>query len=42
MTPHPLSEGDMTLHFTLHFVGNGLPIVAGAHRAAVRFKLEYF
>lgn len=42
MTPHPLTEGDMTLHYTLHFVGNGLPIVAGAHRTAVRFKLEYF
>jgi type 1 fimbria pilin len=42
MTPHPLMEGDITLHYTLHFVGNGLPIVAGGHRAAVRFKLEYF
>ncbi len=42
MTPHPLSEGDITLHYTLHFIGNGLPMVAGAHRAAVRFKLEYF
>lgn len=42
MTPHPLTEGDMTLHYTLHFVGNGLPIVAGTHRTAVRFKLEYF
>ncbi|KTC42819.1 type 1 fimbrial protein [Pseudomonas poae] len=38
----PLVEGDMTLHFTLRLVGNGRPMVVGPHRAAVRFKLEYF
>lgn len=38
----PLAEGDMTLHYTLRLVGNGLPLVPGAHLAAVRFKLEYF
>ena len=42
MAPHPLAEGDMTLHYTLTLVGNGRPMVAGAHAAAVRFKLEYF
>jgi fimbrial protein len=38
----PLVNGDMTLHYTLRLVGNGLPLVTGAHTAAVRFKLEYF
>ena len=38
----PLAEGDMTLHYTLRLVGNGLPLMPGAHGAAVRFKLEYF
>ncbi|KAA8560883.1 PAP fimbrial minor pilin protein [Pseudomonas extremaustralis] len=38
----PLIEGDMTLHYTLRLVGNGLPLLPGAHSAAVRFKLEYF
>jgi len=38
----PLVEGDMTLHYTLRLVGNGLPLMPGAHGAAVRFKLEYF
>ncbi|GAB5339187.1 MULTISPECIES: fimbrial protein [Pseudomonas] len=38
----PLANGDMTLHYTLRLVGNGLPLVTGAHGAAVRFKLEYF
>ena len=38
----PLVEGDMTLQYTLYLVGNGLPLVVGSHRAAVRFKLEYF
>ena len=42
MAPHPLNEGDMTLHYTLRLVGNGLPLSPGAHRVAVRFKLEYF
>lgn len=38
----PLMAGDMTLHYTLRLVGNGLPLAAGPHNAAVRFKLEYF
>ncbi len=38
----PLVEGDMTLHYRLRLVGNGVPLLAGGHRAAVRFKLEYF
>lgn len=42
MAPHPLTEGDMTLHYTLRLVGNGLPLAPGAHRVAVRFRLEYF
>ncbi|MGY2685955.1 fimbrial protein [Pseudomonas tolaasii] len=42
MAPHPLNEGDMTLNYTLRLVGNGLQILPGDHRAAVRFKLEYF
>jgi fimbrial protein len=42
MAPRPLSEGDMTLHYTLNLVGNGLPLVVGPHSAAVRFRLEYF
>lgn len=37
-----LVEGDMTLHYTLWLVGNGSPLAAGPHSAAVRFKLEYF
>lgn len=42
MALRPLAEGDMTLHYTLRLVGNGLPLSPGAHVAAVRFKLEYF
>lgn len=42
MAPAPLMEGDMTLNYRFYLVGNGLPLVVGAHRAAVRFKLEYF
>lgn len=42
MAPAPLREGDMTLNYTFYLVGNGLPLVVGAHTAAVRFKLEYF
>ncbi|SEN05277.1 Pilin (type 1 fimbria component protein) [Pseudomonas sp. ok272] len=42
MNPRPLAEGDMTLHYTLRLVGNGLPMIVGSHSAAVRFKLEYF
>jgi type 1 fimbria pilin len=39
---YPVVEGDMILNYTLRLVGNGVPLLAGAHRAAVRFKLEYF
>ena len=42
MAPVPLKEGDMTLNYRFFLVGNGLPLVVGAHSAAVRFKLEYF
>ncbi|WP_095109981.1 fimbrial protein [Pseudomonas sp. Irchel 3E20] len=42
MALQPLAEGDMTLHYTLRLVGNGLSMLAGAHTAAVKFKLEYF
>ena len=42
MALQPLAEGDMTLHYTLRLVGNGLPLLPGAHGAAVRFKLDYF
>ncbi|WP_411565521.1 fimbrial protein [Pseudomonas orientalis] len=42
MAPVPLAEGDMTLNYRFFLVGNGLPLVVGAHSAAVRFKLEYF
>lgn len=39
---YPLTEGDMTLNYTVRLVGNGVPMLAGDHTAAVRFKLEYF
>lgn len=42
MALYPLAEGDMTLHYTLRLVGNGLPMAAGSHSVAVKFKLEYF
>ena len=42
MALKPLAEGDMTLDYTLRLVGNGLPMLPGAHIAAVRFELEYF
>ena len=38
----PLTEGDMTLHYPIRLIGNGLQLVPGAHGAAVRFKLDYF
>ncbi|WP_455827628.1 fimbrial protein [Pseudomonas graminis] len=38
----PVVDGDLTLHYRLRLIGNGVPLLAGAHRAAVRFKLEYF
>ncbi|MEB0046566.1 MULTISPECIES: fimbrial protein [unclassified Pseudomonas] len=42
MALYPLVDGDMTLNYTLRLVGNGVPLFAGPHSAAVRFKLEYF
>jgi len=38
----PLTGKDQELHYTLQLVGNGLPMAVGSHRAAVRFRLEYF
>lgn len=43
--PMPLkfvSGSDQVLHYTLRLVGNNRPVSAGAHRAALRFRLEYF
>lgn len=37
-----LSGGDQELRYTLQMVGNGSPMAVGSHRAAVRFRLEYF
>ncbi|AZE62714.1 MULTISPECIES: fimbrial protein [Pseudomonas fluorescens group] len=42
MARQPLLAGSVALNYTLRLIGNGLPIVAGTHGAAVRFKLEYF
>jgi fimbrial protein len=42
MALHPVVDGDMTFNYTVHLVGNGVPLLAGDHTAAVRFKLEYF
>lgn len=42
MARQPLRDGSVALNYTLRLVGNGLPMVAGSHSAAVRFKLEYF
>lgn len=42
MPLHPVTNGDITLHYTLRLIGNGRPLVAGAHSAAVRFKLNYY
>ncbi len=42
MALYPIVDGDMTLNYTVHLVGNGVPMLAGDHTAAVRFKLEYF
>lgn len=38
----PLTGDDQVLRYTLQLVGNGRPMVVGTHRAAVRFRLEYF
>lgn len=37
-----LSGNDQELQYTLQLVGNGRPMVAGSHRTALRFRLEYF
>lgn len=42
MALHSLLDGDMTLNYTIHLIGNGVPLLAGNHTAVVRFKLEYF
>lgn len=39
---YPIVEGSMTLNYTVRLMGNGVPLLAGDHTAAVRFKLEYF
>lgn len=38
----PLTGEDQTLHFIVQLVGNDRPMAVGAHRAAVRFRLEYY
>ena len=38
----PLSGRDQTLHYVNQLIGNDRPMAVGAHRAAVRFRLEYF
>lgn len=43
--PMPLSAltgKDQVLHYTLRLVGNNRLMAVGSHRAAVRFRLEYF
>lgn len=38
----PLSGGGQELRYVLQLVGNDRPMAVGTHRAAVRFRLEYF
>ena len=38
----PLAGEDMVLNYVLQLVGNDQPIAVGTHRAAVRFRLEYY
>ena len=38
----PLSGRDQTLHYVIQLIGNDRPMAVGAHRAAVRFRLEYY
>ncbi|MFJ7883522.1 fimbrial protein [Pseudomonas sp. NPDC096917] len=38
----PISADDLSLHYIVQLVGNNQPMVVGAHRAAVRFRLEYY
>lgn len=42
MSLTPLTGKDQVLHYTLRLIGNGSPMAVGTHRAAVRFRLEYF
>lgn len=37
-----LTGEDQELRYTLQLVGNGRPMAVGSHRAAVRFRLEYY
>ena len=38
----PVTSGDQALHYIVQLVGNNQPMAVGAHRAAVRFRLEYY
>ena len=38
----PLAGEDMVLNYVLQLVGNDQPMAVGSHRAAVRFRLEYY
>lgn len=38
----PLTGEDQALHYIIQLVGNDRPMIVGAHRAAVRFRLEYY
>lgn len=38
----PLSGEDQSLHYIVQLVGNDQPMAVGSHRAAVRFRLEYY
>ncbi len=42
MAQLPVVNGDITLRYTIRLIGNGRNLVAGTHRAAVRFKLDYY
>lgn len=42
MSLTPLTGEDQVLHYTLRLIGNGSPMAVGTHRAAIRFRLEYF
>ncbi len=38
----PSAGQDQALHYIVQLVGNERPMAVGAHRAAVRFRLEYY
>ncbi len=38
----PVVNGDITLRYTIRLIVNGQNLVAGTHRATVRFKLDYY